>query len=230
MSQNPLVSVIIRTYNSEEFLPDALKSVFAQTFPLPSFEVLLVDDGSKDGTLNIAKEYNERLRIFAQPHRGELPALNLGIQESKGAYIAILDADDTFDPLMLSCMSDAIKKNPKTAFFYSDYIEMDRKSGKETYVSLKENLFLTLAGNIVFKKDVLNDMGLFDEGLFFSEYDLLIKMISHGLRGIHIPKALYRYARNPKSMTLKKEDVRKGREELKKKYGDIPEIALIRDY
>jgi glycosyltransferase involved in cell wall biosynthesis len=94
-----LISVIIIFLNSEEFIQEAIESVFAQTYN--NWELLLVDDGSTDGSTNIALQYaeqhGERVRYLEhnnRQNRGMSASRNLGIREAKGEYIAFLDADD----------------------------------------------------------------------------------------------------------------------------------------
>lgn len=89
-------SLIIPVYNSELFLEKCLDSVLAQTFK--DFEVILIDDGSSDNSLNVCKEYSQmdhRFRVFHQENSGVSVARNLGLKEAKGEYLVFLDSDDT---------------------------------------------------------------------------------------------------------------------------------------
>jgi GT2 family glycosyltransferase len=89
----PLVSVIIPTHNRLRMLQDAIDSVLAQTYR--AFEIIVVDDGSDDGTVEkIAARYGSAVRIVAQARRGVAAARNLGVKCSSGAYLAFLDSDD----------------------------------------------------------------------------------------------------------------------------------------
>ena len=90
-----LVSVVIPNYNCGGFLPAALGSVFAQTYP--EIEVLVVDDGSTDDSLRVLERYAGRVRVLRQANAGVSAARNHGIRESRGALIAFLDADDLWD-------------------------------------------------------------------------------------------------------------------------------------
>lgn len=90
-----LVSVVIPNYNCCAFLPAALESVLAQTYP--DVEVLVVDDGSTDESLRVLEPYAGRVRVLRQPNQGVSAARNHGIRESRGELIAFLDADDLWD-------------------------------------------------------------------------------------------------------------------------------------
>jgi len=93
---NPIVSVIVTTYNVEQYIREALDSVFSQTYP--SLEVLVVDDGSTDRTRTILTEYEPRIRVLAQPNSGVAVARNTGAAASSGSLLAFLDADDIWEP------------------------------------------------------------------------------------------------------------------------------------
>lgn len=94
---NPLVSIIIPIYNSDKFLAETIHSAMAQTWV--NKEIILVDDGSTDNSLAIAKTFEcEWIRIFHQQNKGASAARNYGIREAKGEYIQFLDADDLLSP------------------------------------------------------------------------------------------------------------------------------------
>lgn len=99
MSQ-PLVSVVIPNYNYARFLPEALESVLAQTYP--AVEILVVDDGSTDDSLQVLREYEGRVRALTPPNGGVARARNLGIRESRGELVAFLDSDDAWNPEKLA--------------------------------------------------------------------------------------------------------------------------------
>ncbi len=89
-----LISCVIPVFNGERYLGEALESVLAQSYqPL---EVIVVDDGSTDGTAEVARRYGERVRYVWQPNAGETAARNLGLTAAQGEFIAFLDADDVW--------------------------------------------------------------------------------------------------------------------------------------
>ncbi|MCD6661725.1 MAG: glycosyltransferase family 2 protein, partial [Lentimicrobium sp.] len=89
----PLVSIIIPAYNAERFIRETLDSVVNQTWP--DIEVFVVDDGSRDKTVEIARTYeSEKLKVFTQKNQGACVARNKGLSMSKGKYLQFLDADD----------------------------------------------------------------------------------------------------------------------------------------
>lgn len=105
----PQITVIIPVYNGEPFIREAIESALCQTYqPL---EVLLVDDGSTDRTLEIADEYSAFVRVIRQPNRGHASARNIALQQAQGDWIAMLDADDRW----------AINKLKKQIPYTADY-------------------------------------------------------------------------------------------------------------
>jgi glycosyltransferase involved in cell wall biosynthesis len=93
MEYKPLVSIIIPLYNAEAYIGDTIISALDQTWP--NKQIIIVDDGSTDNSLAVARQYqNDRVSIFAQENQGSSFARNFGLQQAKGEYIQFLDADD----------------------------------------------------------------------------------------------------------------------------------------
>lgn len=110
--QENLVSIITPMYNGERFIAETIKSVISQTYPY--WEMLIVDDGSKDHGAEIVKEYalnDSRIKLFHQANAGSAVARNNGIQNASGRYIALLDADDLWDPNFLESQIELMNKN-----------------------------------------------------------------------------------------------------------------------
>ena len=96
MADNPLVSIIIPCYNTEDYISEAIDSALGQTYP--DIEVIVIDDGSEDGSLEIIKSYGDRIRWETGPNRGACAARNRGIELARGEFIQFLDADDLLLP------------------------------------------------------------------------------------------------------------------------------------
>jgi glycosyltransferase involved in cell wall biosynthesis len=110
MSDSPLVSVIINVYNGERYLAEAIESALGQTHsPL---ELIVVDDGSEDGTAQVAKRFSSRLRYVHQENSGIGAARNHGIELAQGPFFAFLDADDRFVPDKLERQLAAFDADP----------------------------------------------------------------------------------------------------------------------
>lgn len=136
-SVNPLVSVIIPVYNAEKYLDQALFCLKFQTFP--RFEVLCVNDGSTDQSVEIINRYvqsDPRFKLFKQTHQFAGVARNLGIQHAQGEYLLFLDADDYFSPnLLIEAYYQAKLFDAKICVFSANYYdEKQSKIGEMPWV------------------------------------------------------------------------------------------------
>ncbi|HKN47147.1 MAG TPA: glycosyltransferase, partial [Candidatus Polarisedimenticolia bacterium] len=112
----PLVSVVMPARDAAAHLREAIESILTQTFP--DFEILLLDDGSTDGTAGIAGEYaraDARVRVVRQERRGLITALNRGSAAARGRYLARMDADDVAFPERLTRQVACLERSPATA-------------------------------------------------------------------------------------------------------------------
>lgn|SRR5690554_122731 len=126
-SQNPLVSVVIPTFNRADFIREAVESVLAQTYP--NFEILVVDDGSTDDTREVLKAYSQepRLRYFYQENQGQSVARNYALSEARGDFVCFLDSDNRWLPHKLEVSLQAFQENPDVSVIYGDIITINEK-------------------------------------------------------------------------------------------------------
>lgn len=108
-------SIIIPSYGQVKYLRDAIESALSQTIDPNSYEVIVVDDGSTDGSLEIAKEYEPRIFVIEQTNKGLASARNAGIMNANGNFIVPLDADDKLMPDALWEIDNYLDENPDTA-------------------------------------------------------------------------------------------------------------------
>ncbi|WRH68471.1 MAG: glycosyltransferase family A protein [Planktothrix sp. GU0601_MAG3] len=119
-----IISVVIPAYNAENTIQETINSVLNQTFE--DFEIIVINDGSTDSTLNIVSGINApRIKIFSYPNSGAAVSRNRGFAVATGEYIALLDADDLWTPNKLESQYQALQTNPQAAVAYSwtDYID-----------------------------------------------------------------------------------------------------------
>ena len=158
--EQELISVIIPVYNIKEYLERCVDSVLAQTWG--RLEILLVDDGSTDGTEKLVDELRKkdsRIRVFHKPNGGSSSARNLGISLARGRYIAYLDADDRWreDKLELEL---AFLKDKQAGFVFSGYEfgnEEARGTGKVVHVPGELSYGQALANTTIFSSTVMMD-------------------------------------------------------------------------
>jgi glycosyltransferase involved in cell wall biosynthesis len=120
---NARVSTIIPTFNSAATLPAAIDSAMAQEFE--GQEIIVVNDGSTDGTAAILAGYGDRIKTIDQPNRGFNHARNAAIESASGEYIALLDADDIWLPARLAKTVAALERNRSASLVFSDYARID---------------------------------------------------------------------------------------------------------
>ncbi len=118
---SPTVSVVVTTYNHEAFIGPALDSVLAQTFT--DFELIVVDDGSTDGTARRLEQYRDRARIIRQENQGIAGSRNAGIREASGELLAFLDGDDLWEPDKLECQVAAAREHPESGLIVVDGVQ-----------------------------------------------------------------------------------------------------------
>jgi len=111
-----MVSVIISVYNSEAYIAEAVESVLNQT--LPAGEVFVVDDGSTDGTGEVLRRFEGRIRYIHQANQGQGAALNTGIGLAKGSFLGFLDSDDLWTPTKLEVQLAALEADPSLELVY----------------------------------------------------------------------------------------------------------------
>lgn len=181
----PRVSVIIPTYNHARYVGEAIESVLSQSYQ--DFEIVVVNDGSKDNTVEVIKPYANRIRYFEQENKGSAAARNFGISQARGELLAFLDSDDAWLPLKLERQIAELDHDLKLGFVSSGTYVIDevgsvitewRKSNKakETLKSLKENNFIFNL-TVLVKKKCFEDVGGFDAGLIVSQdYDLWLRL------------------------------------------------------
>lgn len=199
-----LVSAIITTHNRYDLLKKAIDSVLCQTYP--NIECIVVDDASdKDNTLDIREKYGERvkfIRIEKKDSKGGNHARNVGIQNSKGKYVAFLDDDDIWSKEKIEKQIEYLNNNPQCEFVYCgrtcDYIEYeeeclpDELNQGDCSNRILYNI-ICVTSTIMCTKRILELVGGFDENLkFWQEYDLTIRIFQHTKVG-YVNEPLIRY-------------------------------------
>ncbi len=213
MSYEPEVSVIIPTYNRKNFIERAVKSVLKQTFK--NFELVIIDDGSTDGTEEIIKKFKDkRIRYIWQENKGPAGARNRGILEARAKYIAFLDSDDKWRRKKLEIQLNEMKKNPEILLSHTD--ELWFKNGKVVNPKkkhLKHNgdifwqsvqLCAISMSTVMVQKRLFDIVGLFDENLLVCEdYDMWLRVTAR-FPVLLIPERLtVKYAGHPDQMSQK---------------------------
>ncbi len=183
--EKPAVSVIIPTYNRYSLLCEAISSVLSQKDQ--NFELIIVDDGSTDGTARIADLYKGSLRYLYQEQRGVSAARNLGIRQARGTWICFLDSDDLWNPRKLEIQRSVMEKDPAMRISYTEEIWYRRglrvnpgkKHAKQTGWIFEHCLprCIISPSSVMIPKSLFREIPPFDENLPVCEdYDLWLRI------------------------------------------------------
>ncbi|MBW4571442.1 MAG: glycosyltransferase [Tolypothrix carrinoi HA7290-LM1] len=206
----PKVSVIIPAYNALAYLIETIESVFKQTFS--DFEVLIVDDGSSDGTAAWATQITDsRVRVICQKNQGSSVARNTGITAAKGEYIALLDADDLWEPTKLEKQVRFLEENPSIGLVdtWTILINQQGKSTGRIIVSYAEgDVWKQLVqfqpvcccdSTPLIRRSCFENVGLFNPDLpFLEDLDMWIRLAASYEFGV-VKEPLVRYRQHPQS-------------------------------
>lgn len=187
-----LVSVVIPCFNSESFIRECIYSVLGQTYD--EIEVIVVDDGSTDGTLKILEEFSKSITVLKQENHGAASARNRGIKQSRGRFIALLDSDDIWKPDKLEKQMD-IMRNSNFDLVYCGGESMGQAGPPRRYVpSFSGNCYQHFVENptkaivilgcssAVFRKSILDQSGYFNEDFMGAaeDWDFFRRYSRHG--------------------------------------------------
>lgn len=213
MSQPPLFSIVIPHWNGLTHLPVCMAALRCQTYP--NVEILVADNGSTDGSQDyLRREYPEAHIVQLDRNYGFTGACNAGMRAAQGAYIALLNNDTEADPGWVIALVNAFERHPEAGFLASKMMLFDRRDHlhtagdfygvdgwpgnrgawmpdhgqfeRETYV------FSACAGSSVYRRAMLEDIGLLDDDFFFGmeDIDLAWRAQSAGYRCLYVPTAV----------------------------------------
>ena len=206
----PLVSIVLPVFNGERFVEAALRSIWAQTFQ--GFEVLAINDGSTDGTADILSSVSDpRLRVLTnEPRRKLSGALNRGLEEARGVYIARMDADDVMRRHRLERQVEYLKQNPTIACCGSAVKRFGTGVGGVLRFPLSPaevaafSLFYSPFAHpsVMFRREWFQREGLIYDGSFYpaEDYELWTRVIQCFPCG-NVPEVLLDYRVHDQSMT-----------------------------
>jgi glycosyltransferase involved in cell wall biosynthesis len=188
MTSHPTVSVVIATYNYGEFLAAAIDSVIEQSFQ--DLEIVIVDDGSNDGTPDVVRPYldNIRVRYIRTEHLGQPAAKNAGIRAASGEFVAFLDADDLWLPSKLEKQVALLRSDERLGVVHTGVQPMNQFGQLVTIHEERpryrgwvlEQIFhrpFVCFSSSMIRRSVLDAVGWFDEGIPLAiDYDLWLRV------------------------------------------------------
>ena len=182
-----MISVIMPVYNAEKILKRCLESIFNQT--IGDVEIIAVNDGSADGSADILRQYQDKIKIINQVNTGAPAARNAGFAASRGGQIIFCDADIIMAPTMLEKMSVALDRNSAAAYAYSSFKFGWKKFRLWPFDGSKLRQMPYIHTTSLIRREYFPG---FDEKLKkFQDWDLWLTMLERGGQGVWLDEMLF---------------------------------------
>lgn len=233
-----LFSIVIPTFNREEYIKTAVESALNQSYK--NIELIIIDDGSTDKTKDIIQPYltDSRVRYIYQDNKGQAHALNKGFAIATGDIVCSLDSDDTYLPETIRKIAEVFKKRPDVDVVFGDILISDKTGEIIDYwkrfdfdidALIYTGMVLTPGGATFWRKSLHEKLGGFDtEYLRSYDYDFIIRMGLSGAKFYHTPNFLAIYRLHKQQLTDSIELCKAANDKIFQKYSDknLSEIAL----
>lgn len=209
-----MISVLIPLYNKSQSIATTISSVLSQTYT--EFEVIVVDDGSTDGSGDVVLTIDDdRIKYFKKENGGVSSARNYGIEKAQNELIALLDGDDLWEPTFLEEMLSLIELTPDAALWGAGYkiqeaetetvdlcIDIGYKGYVDNYFSVACHNTLFTSSSVIMRKSVVKNIGGYDESLTRGEdIDLWFRIaLKYRVAFYNIPLAIYRWQTENRAM------------------------------
>jgi len=180
-----LISVIIPSFNGEKYIKETIESIQIQNFP---HEIIVIDDISKDKTVEIAKSMNCKV-IINNKHKGQVASKNTGIKEAKGNFWLTIDQDDLLVKNALEILYNEMQKDINNQIIMAQLKDFCSPDSPNEIKYCKPNAYWgILTGSTLFKKEIFNKIGLFREDMITGDViDLTNRLLKHNIEIKKIP-------------------------------------------
>ncbi|WP_242671953.1 glycosyltransferase family 2 protein [Stutzerimonas kirkiae] len=208
----PLISIVVPCFNAMRYLDESLRSIYAQDYP--NFEVIVVDDGSSDGSLERLRELQAEydFQLFSQTNAGVSAALNHGLQHARGVYVATPDLDDIMLPHSLGLRARYLDEHPEVGCVGAlvTYIDPDGRTLKEQSASVVrewsfEEIFceaMVIGAPVsLYRMDVLRQVGFYDPQIRVQDFQMTLRISAAGHPTHVLPVVVTRYRRHPNNLS-----------------------------
>jgi len=215
------VTVVVAVHDCEKYIGRCLRSLLDQSFPRRDMEIVVVDDGSTDNTRRVLDTFGDWIRVVRLEEQQGLPsACNAGIRAALSRYVVRVDADDYVHEDFVRLLYLYLSLNPHYDAVACDYYVVDER---ETIVTRKNAMTDPIACGVMFKKDDLIELGLYDEGFMVHEdRDLRLRFEAEYSKVIRLELPLYRYRRHDNNMTNQLDRAQKYLHMLEQRHGKKP--------
>lgn len=193
MGEKTRVSVIIPVFNCEKYLEEAIQSVLDQT--LKPYEIIVVDDGSTDSSCEIARSFKPEIIVICKENGGTASAINRGVKEASGDYLAFLDADDIWLPEKLYLQMEVFTQDPSTHAVYChavQFISPDLEEEEKAKLECPpEPMSAKTAPAILIKKSAFEQVGHLNESMYIGEFiEWHLRSLELGLNSVVLDTVL----------------------------------------
>lgn len=198
LNSTPLISIITVSYNSVNTIEQTILSVINQNFK--DYEYIIIDGGSKDGTIDIIKKYQNQINIWiSEPDSGIYDAMNKGLKLAKGKFISLLNSDDWFEKDSLNYVANSYKLHPNVDLFHGLLRFIDINDEPDSIIG-HYNSYLNTGmiehPTCFVKKELYDRVGLFDLNYkSASDYDWMLRTKKADAKFLLIPEILTNFRR-----------------------------------
>ncbi|QDU34452.1 Putative glycosyltransferase EpsE [Poriferisphaera corsica] len=215
-NHTPLVTVVIPTWNDDQYISEAIQSILKQTFT--DFELIIANDGSTDNTPVIAEKFakqDDRIIILNKPHSNGSIIRNHALEITRGQFTAVMDADDYSDHTRLEKQVNFLLENPDHVAVGSWFVRVDPEGNTlgmkmlpETHeeidsLHIEGNAGAIAHSSLMYRTDAFRDIGGYSERPCATDYDLALKLAEKG-RIANLPEVLYYWRQHLKSTSSNK--------------------------
>lgn len=204
MENQPLISIIVPVFNGEKYLRPCVDSILAQTYQ--NWELLLIDDGSTDGSATICDEYakRENVMVVHKQNEGQAIARNEGLKRAKGQYISFIDCDDWLSPEMYAVLMESIVSHQceiAICGFFEEYVSFRKEinndssvtvfSGQDAARRILQGKIGSYLWSMLFKRDVLVEP--IPNLRYYEDHAVIFKWMLHAEKVVVLHRPLYHY-------------------------------------
>jgi glycosyltransferase involved in cell wall biosynthesis len=236
--EQPSITAVMAAYQSERWVGEALESILTQTRPPEA--VIVVDDGSTDGTARELARFGDRIRVIRQPNRGCPAAFNTAFSAATGDFIAMCGADDVWEREKLEWQLEAVQTHPEVDVLFGETIMFGKfelahirppGSGMLDGSALRDALFrenVIGASSIVIRRSLCEQLGPFIEDFGADDLEYWMRCLRAGARFHFEPRPLVRYRRHEGNLTNSHSWMHECTHEVRRRYAtDVADRALV---
>jgi glycosyltransferase involved in cell wall biosynthesis len=229
----PTITAVIAAYNSEPWLGESLEAVLGQT--RPPDEVVVVDDGSTDGTPELLRRFGDAIRVVRQPNGGCPAAFNRAFREARGDYVAMCAADDVWEPRKLEWQAETIAAHPSVDVLFGDAVIFGLVDGRYgsppgdgvlDHAALRDALYhenLICAPTIMIRRELFERLGPFVENFGADDYEYWMRCLRADATFFYDPRVLVRYRRHESNLSSRMLWMQRCSHDVHRWYADLME-------